>query len=226
MGASPSGCVEFCGGEDAHAVETQRLIEEQEHAAEVLQAKVKQLENEILERAMQHSALQREYDQLSKVKDYIDKKGSKNSPTDGEAVQQKIREMLQEKASLESQTAMYAKACADLESKLTASDNSVTSLQQQINEMKKNTNNTAEVVSQKQRIAELESALARERKQFEEQQATALELEKRRQLRAKNVAVVNGYLTSFALDSNFQTQLKNPRVRITVPSPPCCPILF
>ena len=44
MGASPSGCVEFCGGEDAHAVETQRLIEEQEHAAEVLQAKVKQLE--------------------------------------------------------------------------------------------------------------------------------------------------------------------------------------
>ena len=215
MGASPSGCVEICGSdEDAHALETQRLIEEHEIAAEELRAKVVALENEALERAMQYSALQREHQQLSKVKDYMDKKGSKNSQTDVEVEQQQIRAILQEKASLESQTAIYAKACTDMESKMAASDNLVVALQQQVNEMKRNADNAADVASQKQRLVELEAALARERKQFEEQQALSLELEKRRQIRAKNVAVVNGFLTSFAMDSNFQTQLKNPRVRM------------
>ena len=212
MGASPSGCVEICGGEDAHALQTHRLIEEHEHAAEELQAKVEALENEALERAMQYGALQRELEKMSKVKDYLEKKDQKNSPTDVEAEQQKIRAILQEKANLEAQTAVYAKACADMESKLTASNNLVVVLQQQVNEMKKNTDNAADVASQKQRLVELEAAIARERKQFEEQQALAVESEKRRQLRAKNVAVVNGFLTSFATDSNFQAQLKNPRV--------------
>ena len=217
MGASPSGCVEICGGENAHALETHRLIEEHEHAAEELQAKVEALENEALERAMQYGALQRELEKMSKVKDYMEKKGSKDStPTDIEAEQQKIRTILQEKANLEAQTAVYAKACADMESKLTASNNLVFVLQQQVNEMKKSTDNAADVASQKQRLVELEAAIARERKQFEEQQALAVESEKRRQLRAKNVAVVNGFLTSFATDSNFQAQLKNPRVCIYV----------